>query len=394
MYDEETGLYYLQSRYYNPLMCRFISPDYILATAGGIPDKSAYAYCQNNPICAIDADGEWSNWLTGLMTVVAAAVTIVAVVAAAPAAACAATVSLIVAGVSSTTAATLAAVGTAAVATVAISASVDAAVTATTGFSPVRDGLLGGKHDDLYEDFQVAGAICTAGISTMAAMSPGTCFVEGTLIKSEDGQTPIEDICVGNLVWAENPETGEKALKPVKQVFVKETTELVHLCIKGEKIITTPTHPFYVPNIGWIEAKHLSIGCKLLLSSGEVCSLDSSYYERLVEPIKVFNFEVEDLHTYYVGTIGVLVHNTCGDRNHTKPSQVAKEMGYSKEPERSHGQAVYYKNTAPKPLRYISYDIDSHNGGYWKAASSPQNLLHKSTRSGTYDMYLQNRIGD
>lgn len=346
-YDEETGLYYLQSRYYSPLMCRFISPDYILATAGGIPDKSAYAYCQNNPICAIDADGEWGNWLTGLMTVVAAAVTVVAVVAAAPAAACAATVSLIVAGVSSTTAATLAAVGTAAVATVAISASVDAAVTATTGFSPVRDGLLGGKHDDLYEGFQVAGAICTAGISTMAAMSPGMCFVEGTLIVSENEHKPIESICIGDLVWAEDTSTGEKNLKPVRQVFVNETKELIHLIIQGEEILTTPSHPFYVPGTGWVAAKNLSQGCKLLLCSGDICALDCVSYEVLATPIAVYNFEVEGYHTYFVGVHGVLVHNSCRSKNKVKPDPKAKSE-----------HSTFVTDSSGKVTHYASYKPD------------------------------------
>ena len=46
-----------------------------------------------------------------------------------------------------------------------------------------------------------------------------------------------------------------------------------------------------------------------------------------------------------------------------------------------------------KSLSYITFDIDSHNGGAWKAASSVARLGSKATRLGTYDENL-NRIGD
>ena len=34
---------------------------------------------------------------------------------------------------------------------------------------------------------------------------------------------------------------------------------------------------------------------------------------RLEAPVKVYNFNVEDYHTYYVSEYGILVHNVCGD---------------------------------------------------------------------------------
>lgn len=72
----------------------------------------------------------------------------------------------------------------------------------------------------------------------------------------------------------------------------------------------------------------------------------------------------------------------------------AKKMGYIKVNERSNNQAVYFKSSAKSDLKYISPDVDSHNGGYWKAASSVSNLGSKSTRSGTYNEDLSRRIGD
>ena len=63
-YDTETGLYYLQSRYYNPEIGRFINADGYLQTGQGLLDKNMYAYCQNNPINRIDIEG---HFFTGVV---------------------------------------------------------------------------------------------------------------------------------------------------------------------------------------------------------------------------------------------------------------------------------------------------------------------------------------
>ncbi len=66
-YDDETGLYYLKSRYYDPELGRFISPDnvdVIAATPMGLTDKNLYAYCDNNPVMRADKDGEF--WLVSI----------------------------------------------------------------------------------------------------------------------------------------------------------------------------------------------------------------------------------------------------------------------------------------------------------------------------------------
>ena len=61
----ETGFYYLQSRYYNPEVGRFISSDVLLSTGQGVIGHNAYAYCLNNPVNREDSNGNWSmpNWL-------------------------------------------------------------------------------------------------------------------------------------------------------------------------------------------------------------------------------------------------------------------------------------------------------------------------------------------
>jgi RHS repeat-associated protein len=56
-YDNETGFYYCQSRYYNPEWCRWISADVLLDTEVGILGTNVYAYCNNNPVMLVDPSG-------------------------------------------------------------------------------------------------------------------------------------------------------------------------------------------------------------------------------------------------------------------------------------------------------------------------------------------------
>ena len=58
-YDTETGLYYLQSRYYNPEMGRFINADGTLHSGDELLGHNLYTYCNNNPINLRDINGNF-----------------------------------------------------------------------------------------------------------------------------------------------------------------------------------------------------------------------------------------------------------------------------------------------------------------------------------------------
>jgi len=75
IYDDESGFYYLKSRYYSPEIRRFINVDSEVGDVGKLEHHNLYAYCNNNPVMLADENGKWPNWLT--VVLVAAAIVIV-----------------------------------------------------------------------------------------------------------------------------------------------------------------------------------------------------------------------------------------------------------------------------------------------------------------------------
>ena len=57
VYDAESSLYYLQSRYYNANVGRFINADILVSTGHGLLGNNMFAYCLNSPVYRADATG-------------------------------------------------------------------------------------------------------------------------------------------------------------------------------------------------------------------------------------------------------------------------------------------------------------------------------------------------
>ena len=128
------------------------------------------------------------------------------------------------------------------------------------------------------------------------------------------GVLAIERIKAGDVVLSAHQETFEVGHRKVLETYVREVDRLVHLVVNGETIITTFDHPFYVKDKGFVYATNLWIGAELIDKNGNILHVEEIYHEYLEdETCTVYNFQVEDYHTYFVSEQCIWVHNVgCG----------------------------------------------------------------------------------
>ncbi len=140
------------------------------------------------------------------------------------------------------------------------------------------------------------------------------CFAAGTPVATEAGLRPIESLAVGDQVWARNELTGEDALARVLQRFITPDSHVIGVDIpidvaRHELLRVTENHRFYVPDRGWVPARELNGSLLVSISPRGPPLASASAVESWGERTSVYNIEVEDLHTYFVGEARVLVHN-------------------------------------------------------------------------------------
>ena len=134
------------------------------------------------------------------------------------------------------------------------------------------------------------------------------------------------------MILAANEETGEVAYKEVVRTFVNTTDEITHVTVENaegeqETIDSTPEHPFYVEGLGWVEASSLHAGMTIWFANGTKGTVEDISNEGLEEPVTVYNFEVAEFHTYFVGECGALVHNDCDQKTYQTYTKTNPETG-------------------------------------------------------------------
>nr|WP_323183658.1 polymorphic toxin-type HINT domain-containing protein [Streptomyces prunicolor] len=186
-------------------------------------------------------------------------------------------------------------------------------VTGIIGILPLGDLAKAPNQADNVADV-VKGAKKTATGCTQ-------CFLAGTDVLMGDGATTedIEDVDVGDLVMATDPETGESGPREVTRLIITEDdkhfNELSIATEDGvEKLTATFEHPFWSPSAGrWTKATDLKPGMTLRTDDGTSVIVTGN--RAFTRHATTYNLTVTDLHTYYVlaGETPVLVHNSGCD---------------------------------------------------------------------------------
>jgi RHS repeat-associated protein len=153
-----------------------------------------------------------------------------------------------------------------------------------------------------------AAAEAEVGAGARAAKAPCGCFTAGTGVSTRAGRKAIERVQIGDSVWAYNERTHSTALRPVTHIFrhERDTVYVLHTST-GEALRTTSDHPFYVRG-QWVRVKRLRVGDSLVSQSGQRHMLRR--IDLKPEHVTVYNFTVDELHTYFVGQNAILVHNS------------------------------------------------------------------------------------
>jgi Pretoxin HINT domain len=98
--------------------------------------------------------------------------------------------------------------------------------------------------------------------------------------------------------------------KPVTGLFIHQSYQVYNISFdNNETIGVTSPHPIYSTTYnGWRLAGELEVGEKVLTYHGEATV---SRTEKKAGSEAVYNLEVKDLHNFFVGELGVVVHNSC-----------------------------------------------------------------------------------
>ena len=169
---------------------------------------------------------------------------------------------------------------------------------------------------DPYVDYEFKVVVTDGAFANGEAFDAATtyCFAAGTKVETENGLMNIEDIKIGDKVYAVDEESGTKELRPVLNTITSYVSEIYHIYVEDEIIKASPKHQFYIVDKGWVRAKDLKVG-DMVIADGKRKPIKKVKYENLDNPIPMYNLSVDRINTYLITKYSILVHNI----NHSMP---------------------------------------------------------------------------
>ena len=255
-YDSSLGNYYLRARYYDPSAGRFTQMDTFQGWMDDPITLHKYAYGNMDPVNHTDPSGYFS------LGSLSAGMNIAGVLARAA----------------------ISRVGLS-VANFIVDDDVNAKATSSRLGATIIFGMLGPKSGKTF-------------VNLLSSKKCDNSFSNGTLVHTEEGLKPIENIQIGDKVLSFNDDSGENEYQPVIHLVhtEKEYTKYVIELESGEKINTTSDHKFHVLGESWVDAKNLEIGSLLSTEQGLVSVVGKT---AVVENGFVYNLSVDVNHNFY-----------------------------------------------------------------------------------------------
>ena len=330
---DDSGLEFLRARYYDPEVGRFISADPFPGILSLPATQNAYQYGINNPLSHTDPSGEVIPFLVagGIGALVGGGMSMLSqCLGYSSFSVCMKCMDWSAVGAAAAAGAIAGAVGFG-LGLLMIPAGAGLGLSVFGGFligaltgQLYRAAELGfsGNWDQIpneighWQDILTDGAIGSLssaigwGLGKAYRFFFGCSFSEDTPVTTDNGEKEISEIEVGDSVLAWNQEEGVIDYYPVTATIAEEHQITVNLIIDGEWIKTTPEHPFFTEEYGWIQAGVLKPGLHILKSDMESGLVWLVWEAHISEAM--YNLTVDTAHTYFIGDGQWLVHNSCG----------------------------------------------------------------------------------
>jgi hypothetical protein len=156
-----------------------------------------------------------------------------------------------------------------------------------------------------------------------------SCFAAGTPVKTVGGYTPIESIKVGDRALTQDPDTGRLSFQPIVAVYHNKPSATLEIAFEsGSTVVATGIHRFWKAGHGWMMARDLKPGDPIRTVGG----LDrvARVTDNVVQP--VFNMEVAQGQSFFVGKEGLLVHDNSLVQPVTAPFDAVAELTTAAQP--------------------------------------------------------------
>ncbi|WP_249755830.1 polymorphic toxin-type HINT domain-containing protein [Microvenator marinus] len=163
---------------------------------------------------------------------------------------------------------------------------------------------------------RAGGWICKNGrcqkLNPAKLMKPCS-FTEDTPVLMCDGSVKsIDEVEIGDSVLARSKLTGEIACREVMNLSEPAERSIILVTLESmdgtsEVIATTENHPFFVEGLGWTRVDDLVPGDLVPSATNGLLTVSALEWTDRMEI--VYNFGVDEFHTYFVGEVGAWVHN-------------------------------------------------------------------------------------
>jgi hypothetical protein len=135
-------------------------------------------------------------------------------------------------------------------------------------------------------------------------------FSADTAVATFTGTQTINALHIGDIVLAYNEAAGTMGYYTITAVLAHDDPIIVYVTIDDEPIETTPEHPFYTGERGWVSASELRVGDHIRSAKGGYGVVRATVIVQRSQ--RMYNLTVAEAHTFFVGGGEWLVHNDCG----------------------------------------------------------------------------------